>query len=100
MLGSFGGASLVGWLVKYLPAIWETWVQSLCWEDPLKKRKAIYSSSPWDHKESNMTERLSLSLDLLEATQISYPLIQIQAIFHKVMPICLCDARNKYSAWF
>ena len=24
-------------LVKNLPAIWETWVQSLGWEDPLEK---------------------------------------------------------------
>ena len=26
-----------GSLVKNLPAIWETWVQSLGWEDPLEK---------------------------------------------------------------
>ena len=26
--------SLVGQLVKNLPAMWETWVQSLGWEDP------------------------------------------------------------------
>ena len=29
------GASLVAQLVKNLPAVWETWVQSLGWEDPL-----------------------------------------------------------------
>ena len=38
------GASLVAQLVKNLPAMWETWVQSLGWEDPLKKGKATYSS--------------------------------------------------------
>ena len=32
-------------LVKNLPAMRETWVQSLGWEDPLEKRKAIHSSS-------------------------------------------------------
>ena len=32
------GASLVAQLVKNLPAIQETRVQSLSWEDPLKKR--------------------------------------------------------------
>ena len=31
-------------LVKNLPAMWETWVQSLGWKDPLEKEKAIYSS--------------------------------------------------------
>ena len=38
------GASLVCQLVKNLPAIWETWVQSLGWEDPLEKGRAIHSS--------------------------------------------------------
>ena len=26
--------------VKHLPAMWETWVQTLAWEDPLEKRMA------------------------------------------------------------
>ena len=37
-------ASLVAQLVKNLPAMWETWVQSLGWEDPLEKGKATHSS--------------------------------------------------------
>ena len=37
-------ASLVAQLVKNLPAMWETWVRSLGWEDPLEKGKATYSS--------------------------------------------------------
>ena len=32
-------ASLVAQLVKNLPAMQETWVQSLGWEDPLEKEK-------------------------------------------------------------
>ena len=48
----WGWASLVAQLVKNLPAMWETWVQSLGWEDPLEKRKATHSSTlawriPW-----------------------------------------------------
>ena len=38
------GASLVAQLVKNLSAMWETWVQSLGWKDPLEKRKATPSS--------------------------------------------------------
>ena len=38
------GASLVVQLVKNLPAMWETWVRSLGWEDPLEKGKATPSS--------------------------------------------------------
>ena len=37
-------ASLVAQLVKNLPAVWETWVQSLGWEDPLEKGKVTHSS--------------------------------------------------------
>ena len=37
-------ASLVAQLVKNLPAMQETWVQSLGWVDPLEKRKATHSS--------------------------------------------------------
>ena len=40
----YSWASLVAQLVKNLPAIWETWVQSLGWEDPLEKGKATHSS--------------------------------------------------------
>ena len=36
--------SLVAQLVKNLPAMQETWVGSLGWEDPLEKEKATYSS--------------------------------------------------------
>ena len=38
-------ASLGTQLVKNLPAMLETWVQSLGWEDPLEKRKASHSST-------------------------------------------------------
>ena len=55
--------------VKSLPAMLETWVQSLGQEDPLEKKMATHSSkipwtveparlqsSPWGHKELDMTE--------------------------------------------
>ena len=37
-------ASLVAYLVNNWPAMWETWVQSLGWEDPLEKGKATHFS--------------------------------------------------------
>ena len=39
----YSWASLVAQLVKNLPAMWETWVQSLGWGDTLEKRKATHS---------------------------------------------------------
>ena len=41
---SCGGADLVAQLVKNLLAMWETWVRSLGWEDPLGKKKATHSN--------------------------------------------------------
>ena len=69
------GASLVAQMVKRLPAMRDTWVQSLGWEDPLEKEMATHSStlswkipwteepcrhSPWGREEFDMTERLHL----------------------------------------
>ena len=61
--------------VKNPPAIGETWVQSLGWEDPLEKGKStspVFSPgefhglhSPWGHKELDTTDRLSLSFIIL-----------------------------------
>ena len=31
-------------MVKNPPAMWETWVQSLSWEDPLEKGTATHTS--------------------------------------------------------
>ena len=60
-------------LIKNPPAMWDTWVWSLSWKDPLEKGKAAHSSilawripwiySPWGRKESDMTDQLLLSLD-------------------------------------
>ena len=63
----YSWASLVAQQVKNLPAMWETWVRSLGWEDPLEKGKATQSSilawripctgySPWNSKEWDTTE--------------------------------------------
>ena len=64
------GASFVARLVKNPPAMWETWVRSLGWEDPWRRERlptpvfwpeefhGLYS--PWGCKESDTTERLSL----------------------------------------
>ena len=43
---------MVAQLVKNLPAVWETWVRSLGWKDPLEKGMATHSRiltwrTPW-----------------------------------------------------
>ena len=65
-------------MVKSPPAMRETWIQSLGWEDPLEKEMATHSSllaweipwteepgrlhSPWSLKESEITELLTHSI--------------------------------------
>ena len=60
----YSSVSFVAQLVKNPPAMWETWVQSLDWEDPLEKGKATHSSIlawriPWIHGVSESQTRLS-----------------------------------------
>ena len=40
----YDSASMVAQMVKNLPVMWETWVLSLGWEDPLKKEMATCSN--------------------------------------------------------
>ena len=40
----YSWASLVAQQVKNPPAMWEAWVRSLGWEDPLEKGMATHSS--------------------------------------------------------
>ena len=71
LIADTGNSVAVQWLggspvVKNLPAVQETWVQFLCWEDPLEEGMATHSSIlawgiPWTeepggHKESDTTE--------------------------------------------
>ena len=68
---------LVAHLVKNPPAIWETWVRTLGWEDPLEKGKATLPTpvfwpgefhglySPSGHKESDMTATFTFRYILL-----------------------------------
>ena len=45
LLHTYGSLDfLVAQMVKNLPATQETWVLSLCWEDPLEKEMATHSS--------------------------------------------------------
>ena len=46
-------------MIKNLPAMWETWVQSLGWEDPLEKEMVTHSSIlawriPWTEEPAGL----------------------------------------------
>ena len=90
--GKIHRASPVAQLVKNPPAMWETWIWSQDWEDPLEKGKATHPNilpwrrerlpipifwpgefrglySPWGCKELDTTERLSFSLSFIRHIQ-------------------------------
>ena len=79
----------------------ETWVRSLGWENLLEKGKATHSSilpgefhglcSPWGHKESDSTERLSLSLSTFSR------LFQL-FIFPRILG-SVCEVLQKKKTW-
>ena len=103
-------ASLVAQLVKNLPAMLETWVLSLGWEDPLEKGTATHSSIlaqriPWTvcivHGDAKSWTRLSnfhfLSEKLQEkhnefpyTVQPDYPIVSVlpHLLYHSFY-ICL-----------
>ena len=78
-------ASLVAQLVKNPPAMWETWVRSLGWEDPLEKgmatrsvllpgeshgQRSLVSCSPQGCKESDTTELTRMHLGTIFCHQV------------------------------
>ena len=91
--------SLVAQMVKHLPTMWETWVQSLGQEDLLEKEMATHSSilawkipwmeepvsySSWGHKESDMTEWLHFHFHLPpnKDVHILIPRIRVYVTLH------------------
>ena len=81
-------ASLVAQLVKNLPAMQETWVQSLGWEDPLRERLPTplfwpreFHGYPWGCKESNTTEQLSLHFSSVATQSLKEFLVELVFFF-------------------
>ena len=84
-------ASLVAQRLKRLPAMWETWVRSLGWEDPLEKEMATHSSIlawriPWTEEPGR-----------LQSTGL-------QRVGHDSLYVCMyiyiCRERETYSDSF
>ena len=113
----YSWAFLVAQLVKNPPAVWETWVQSLDWENPLEKGKATHSGIlawriPWtiqfmDYTVHGVTEsqieELSLSLlspkkwrQYLNVAFQTWPVHQaVTGFHHKTTDILPLNRREK-----
>ena len=58
----YSWASLVAQTLKNLPAMWETWVRSLSWKDPLEEGIAAHSSIlavriPWTEEPGRLQSK-------------------------------------------
>ena len=83
--GRLTWAFLVAQLVENLPTMWETWVGSLGWEIPWRRKwqptpvllpgefhgRSLVGYSPWGNKESDTTERLHWVTSLLDLPGVS-----------------------------
>ena len=79
ILCSKNKALLVAQMVKRLPTMWETWVQSLGREDPLEKKMATHSSTlawriPWKEEPGGLKSMGLQRVGHDWATSLSLPL--------------------------
>ena len=67
-------------LVKNLPVVQEIWVQSLGREDALAphRQRSLASSSPWGHKESDVTEQLSTRVSIVFFPKVHFGFMIIE----------------------
>ena len=86
--------SLVAQLVKKPPAMWEAWVQSLGWEDPLEKGTATHSRIlAWRILENSMdciVHVVTKSQTLLSDFHFDFSLcfVSYSNLFHKYLAHC------------
>ena len=107
-LGPIIWASLVAQRLKFLPAVWETWVRSLGWEDPLEKEMATHSSTvawriPWMEKPGGLQ---STGLQRVEhdwVTSLTLNLISVSRSLFSSIFVCFFRFQiwvKKYSICF
>ena len=70
-------ASLVAQMVRSLPAVWETGVRSLGWEDPLEKEMATHSrilawKIPWMEESGRLQSKGSQRVGHALVTSLTY----------------------------
>ena len=109
-------ASLMVQTVKNLPAMWETWVQSLGQEDSLEKemathsvflpgeshgRRSLVGYSPWGRKESDKAEQLSTHHPCVELGSTLLHWVKLPPRLQRQppkMPV-LFNTQAKHLAW-
>ena len=88
-------ASLVAQRIKHLPAMWETLVRYLGWEDPLEKEMATHSSIlaweiPWTEKPGFSYIIVSSSVKIVAISALSTTRASLVAQMLKCVPGMEC----------
>ena len=93
-------ASLVVQRLKHLPAMWETWVRSLGWEDPLEKEMATHSSFlawriPWTEELGGLQSTGLKELDMTEQLHFApFKKVQRRKLLRVFYGISLFESHN------
>ena len=82
----YSWSSLMAQLVKNPPVMWETWVRSLAWENPLEKGKATHSST--------LAWRIPWTIQFMGSQRVrhDWATFTFLKIFHGIMP-CLIKSQ-------
>ena len=89
---------IVAQLVKNLPAMWEIWVQSLGWEDPLEKGVATYFQ--YSGLENSMDHIVHGSQRIGHDWVTFTSLTMITSIFRSLLPFCFFLIIFFYATFF
>ena len=86
------GVFLVAQMVKNLPAVWETQVQSLGQEDPLEKGMATHSSIlgweiPWTEEPGGLQSMRSQRVGHSRVTNTFITFLKLSLTFHIFRPL-------------
>ena len=68
-------------MVKCLPAIWETWVQSLGWEDPLDENENLSQNL----SKNSIIKVTIIRLDISKAKKIKVEIVNTAALFSSLV---------------
>ena len=92
-------------MVKRLSTMWETWVKSQGWEDPLEKEMATHSSTlawkiPWTEKLGRLQSTGSLESDTTEPLHFHFSLSCIgEGNGNPLQCSCLENPRDRGAWW-
>ena len=100
---SHGWRSLVGYnpwgslgaqLVKTLPVMWETWVQSLGWEDPVEKGKSLLQYSGLENSMDSIVYGVAKSQSQLSDFHFHFTPTEIHTYVLMYVYVCILTVKT------